>query len=66
MYEKKKKQKRKKDRETGNLPTHEEELTENERDPEFLEAPPKAPPMPGVAPSEAPQIDEDTEVEPER
>lgn len=43
---------------------HDKELTEDERDPTFLTAPPKAPPMPGVAPSEAPQIDEETEIEP--
>lgn len=42
-----------------------EPLVEDERDPAFLEAPPEAPPVPGVAPSEAPQIDEDTEVEQE-
>lgn len=48
------------------LPKHEEELTEDERDPKFLEAPPKAPPVPGVAPSEAPQVEEETEVEPKK
>jgi len=39
---------------------------EDERDPDFLGAPPKAPPVPGVAPSEVPQIDEDTDLEPDR
>lgn len=47
-------------------PKQEKELTEDERDPTFLDAPPEAPPMPGVTPSEAPQIDEDTEVEPKK